>query len=338
MRYYQRGRVWWVDFGHVNGQRTRRSSQKTDRAEAEKWAQRQQARYWLQGPRDPDSVTWDDAVLAWLDKNPTKKSLTDDKDRLRWLSKHLRGHPLPTITTAMLEHAADAKGAEGSAPQTVNLHLAAASAVLNFARKRGWLEIVPHIPKRKVANAVIRWITPKEAASLLAELPEHLKAMARFTLATGLRQSNVSYLEWARVDLKRKVAWVNPDEAKAGRAIPVPLNADAIAILKEWRGRDPKWVFVWRGEPMAKCSTKAWYDALERAGIKDFRWHDLRHTWASWHAQGGTPLHALMELGGWRDYKMVLRYAHLAPEHLRQYADRLAQSTAHKKPTKKLSA
>lgn len=59
---------------------------------------------------------------------------------------------------------------------------------------------------------------------------------------------------------------------------------------------------------------------LNRAGIKDFRWHDLRHTWASWHVQAGTPLNVLQELGGWSDYKMVLRYAHLAPEHLAYHA------------------
>ncbi len=60
--------------------------------------------------------------------------------------------------------------------------------------------------------------------------------------------------------------------------------------------------------------------ALKRAGITDFRWHDLRHTWASWHIQNGTPLHVLQELGGWADSSMVLRYAHLSSEHLQSYA------------------
>ena len=70
-------------------------------------------------------------------------------------------------------------------------------------------------------------------------------------------------------------------------------------------------------------STKAWYHALQRAGIEDFRWHDLRHTWASWHVQNGTPLHALQELGGWESPEMVRRYAHFSAEHLAPYADRL---------------
>jgi integrase len=63
-------------------------------------------------------------------------------------------------------------------------------------------------------------------------------------------------------------------------------------------------------------SSAAWDKAKQRAGIEDFRFHDLRHTWASWHVQSGTSLQELMELGGWKSYEMVLRYAHLAPEKL----------------------
>jgi integrase len=78
-------------------------------------------------------------------------------------------------------------------------------------------------------------------------------------------------------------------------------------------------VFTYEGQPIRQVSTRAWYHALRRAGIEDFRWHDLRHTWASWHVQGGTPLFALQELAGWETEKMVRRYAHLAAEHLAVY-------------------
>ena len=68
----------------------------------------------------------------------------------------------------------------------------------------------------------------------------------------------------------------------------------------------------------------AWIRALVRAGIVDFRWHDLRHTWANWHVQAGTPLHVLQELGGWESAEMVRRYAHLSSEHLAGYVEKFS--------------
>ena len=83
-------------------------------------------------------------------------------------------------------------------------------------------------------------------------------------------------------------------------------------------------VFTLKGKPIEQVSTAAWYKALGRAGIENFRWQDLRHTWASWHIQGGTPLNILQELGGWASYSMVQRYANLAAEHLAPWAERLS--------------
>jgi len=70
-------------------------------------------------------------------------------------------------------------------------------------------------------------------------------------------------------------------------------------------------------------NTKAWRAAVKKAGLEPFRWHDLRHTWASWHAQAGTPLNVLQELGGWECAEMVRRYAHLGVVHLREHAERI---------------
>ncbi len=81
-------------------------------------------------------------------------------------------------------------------------------------------------------------------------------------------------------------------------------------------GKHPLYVFSYHGKRITQVSTKAWYAALAAAGIEDFRWHDLRHTWASWHVQAGTPLFALQDMGGWSSAEMVLRYAHLAADHL----------------------
>ena len=96
----------------------------------------------------------------------------------------------------------------------------------------------------------------------------------------------------------------------------MPLNAEAVVLIRKQLGKHATHVFSFKGQPITQVSTKAWYKALERAGIVDFRWHDLRHTWASWHVQQGTPLHVLQELGGWESAEMVRKYAHLACEHL----------------------
>ncbi|QOZ85821.1 hypothetical protein DXT74_14985 [Chromobacterium sp. Rain0013] len=88
-------------------------------------------------------------------------------------------------------------------------------------------------------------------------------------------------------------------------------------------GKNQEYVFAYKGSPIVQVNTKAWRAALVRAGIENFRWHDLRHTWASWLAQAGTPMHVLQELGGWESPEMVQRYAHLSKEHLAEYVGRL---------------
>ena len=101
------------------------------------------------------------------------------------------------------------------------------------------------------------------------------------------------------------------------------MNADAIAVIKRQIGKHDVFIFTYKGKPVLKANTKAWRHALIRAGIEDFRWHDLRHTWASWHIQMGTPMNVLQELGGWSGQEMVRRYAHLSSEHLAEYANKL---------------
>lgn len=86
-------------------------------------------------------------------------------------------------------------------------------------------------------------------------------------------------------------------------------------------GKHPSRVFTFRGKPLNSADNKAWIHALKRAGITDFRWRDLRHTWATWQRQAGTPTHE--RLGGWLTGAMVERYAHLAPDRLASAASRI---------------
>ncbi|WAR43249.1 tyrosine-type recombinase/integrase [Methylomonas rapida] len=120
--------------------------------------------------------------------------------------------------------------------------------------------------------------------------------------------------------MRRECAWIDAAQAKAKKPISVPLNADAMTVLRNQHGQHNIFVFTYEGGPIKKAGGKAWKKALKRAAIEDFRWHDLRHTWASWHVQAGTPLNVLQVLGGWASYDMVLRYAHLSSEHLKAHA------------------
>lgn len=200
--------------------------------------------------------------------------------------------------------------------------LAVIRTILNAAHKQWeWVDSAPAIKLLPEPKQRVRWLTHEEADNLIYELPEHLAAMVKFTLATGLRESNVTGLEWSQIDMQRRCAWIHAEQSKTGKSIAVPLSDDAIAVLRSQLGKNEQYVFTYKGEPVEWANTKAWRNALKRAGIEDFRFHDLRHTWASWHVQAGTPLHILKELGGWADLTMVLRYAHLSSDHLAQYAN-----------------
>lgn len=266
--------------------------------------------------------TWNEAVVRWVKEQSHKATINEDIAKLRWLDAHLGGKKLNSINRALIDRITDAKQAEGVSNATVNRTLEVLRAILRkCVNEWEWLDKAPAVRMLKEPKRRIRFLTREEAQRLLAELPEHLAAMARFSLATGLRQSNVTGLQWSQIDMARRLAWIHPDQAKARKAIPVPLNSEAMAVIQERAGKHPTHVFSFRDKPITQVSTKAWYGALQRAGIENFRWHDLRHTWASWHIQSGTPLFALQELGGWESAEMVRRYAHLAADHLAPYAE-----------------
>jgi integrase len=149
-----------------------------------------------------------------------------------------------------------------------------------------------------------------------------LAALVRFALATGCRAREIAGLEWSRVDLRRKTAWLN--HTKNGTPRGVPLNHDAVAVLEEQQGKHQQYCFTFRGKPIRwELSNTAWQNAVRKAGLTDFRFHDLRHTWASWHRQAGTSCDELKELGGWKSRVMVDRYAKFATDHLAAAASRI---------------
>lgn len=313
--------LWWVKLT-VNGRRIQKSTGTEDRKAAQEYHDRLKAELWEQTRLGvKPGYLWQDAVLRWLKETEHKATHEDDRWILRRLDTHLFNVKLADIDRDKLDAITVARLADGMENGTVNRMLAVIRAILRRAALEwGWLEQVPKVRMLPVPKRRIRFLTQAEARLLLAELPEHLADMARFSLETGLRQANVIDLQWSQVDLTRRCAWIHPDQAKARRAIAVPLSPAAVEIIRAQIGKSQSHVFSYKGKPVTVVNTKAWRAALKRSGIEDFRWHDLRHTWASWHAQAGTPLNVLQELGGWESVEMVRRYAHLSGEHLSEYA------------------
>jgi integrase len=324
MSLRKRGSVWLIDFRAPNGERVRRSTETENKAQAQELHDKLKSETWrLQKLGDRPKRIWQDAVVRWLKETAHKATHDEDIAKLRWLDKFLAGTELTNINMALIDRITDAKLAEDATPATVNRTLALLRAILRRChRDWEWLDRAPAVRLLKEPTRRIRFLTQDQAAVLLKELPQHLKDMAAFALATGLRAANITGLCWDPVDMERKQAWVHPDQAKARRAIAVPLNDAALEVLERQKGNHFVKVVTYEGEPVKQVSTKAWYKALKRACIENFRFHDLRHCWASWHVQNGTPLHVLQELGGWETPAMVRRYAHLAVGHLAAYADR----------------
>lgn len=226
---------------------------------------------------DLSAITEDRILLA-------VSSMVNRKHRMNWEAKRdsllRRGKPVPEFKDKPASLATKAT------------HLAFIRALLRCAANEWrWIAKAPNIKCPVPKNKRIRWLTKEEAANLIRELPEHMKPVVIFALATGLRRSNITDLEWSQIDMQRKVAWIHPEDAKAGRAIGVALNESARKVLLSQMGKHKRWVFVHTESSVRPDGTRtkavrkmrsdantAWRAALRRAGIENFRFHDLRHT------------------------------------------------------------
>jgi len=314
---------WWVKISH-GGTAIQRSTGTEDKRQAQEYHDKLKASLWEQQrlgikPRR----SWKEAVVRWLAETSDKVTHSEDIRKLRWLDAILGSLMLDEVTLSVIDSVRSEKRKTAGKP-TVNRYLALVRAILLRARDGWeWIDRTPKVRLFREGPGRERSISADQVVALLIELPVHQRDVVIFALATGLRQSNVLGLEWSHVDLGAGHAWVGANQSKNRRPIAVPLNATALEVLRRQLGKHRERVFTYAGKPLGWANTKAWRNALQRAGIADFRWHDLRHTWASWHRQSGTPTHELQRLGGWKSSVMVERYAHLAPDHLAKAATRI---------------
>lgn len=321
MSLSKRGKTWWISFTTPSGERIRRSAETADKTQAQELHDKLKAESWrIAKLGDKPRRTWDEAAYKWLVETKLKKTHHDDVAKISWLQQFFRGKYLDEITRDSIAKIGELKY-KATSPATANRLLALIRSIFRKAALDWeWIDKPPVIKLYREAKCRVRYLTPLQANALLQALPDHLADMVKFSLATGLRRANVTQLDWSQVDIARRVAWIHGDQAKAGKPIHVTLNDTAIGVLTKQIGKSPNTVFTYKGKPVTQVNTKAWYKALERAGIENFRWHDLRHTWASWLTQQGVPLNVIQEMGAWESADMVKRYAHLAPEQFAKHA------------------
>ncbi|RUM92809.1 MAG: site-specific integrase [Thiomicrospira sp.] len=324
MSLYLRNKVWWTRFISPDGSIVQRSTKTEDRRQAQEFMDLTKAELWrVQVLGEKPRMSWKEAVVRFMRETQNKDRYNEIR-MFRYLDKYFGDKYVDEIRRMHVDEIIQDKLKDGVANATVNRYLQKLKAVLNKAHKEWEVKCSPpYIKLLKEPKKRVRWITEPEADRLISLLPLHLADMVMFALETGLRESNITLLRWDQVDLSQRVIYIEGDDIlKSEQAFAVPLSDKAVDILRNQVGNNWQRVFTYKGKGVRRANTNAFKNAVKAAELENFRFHDLRHTWATWHVQRGTPLEIVQELGGWTDYKMVKRYAHFSHEHLKQYVDR----------------
>lgn len=324
---------WWCKIS-VAGHETRQSTKTTKREEAEEFEHRERERLWrLHKLGDKSAVRWTEVAQRWM-KETTKRSKGVDQMILDWLEPHIGDEPISSIDREAIDELRNLALDEGWSQSSVDRYMCLVRSILNAcANDWGLLLKAPKVPMFNPERGEPRWLSRDEWQRLKAELPVHLQLAAEFAILTGLRMRAMLALTWNRIDMDAGRLWIPGSQQKAGRTHGMPISPEAIAVLKKLRKLNPEGqhVFQWQGRPIDDCNGKSFQEALKRAKIEGVNWHSLRHTFASWAVQSGVTLQELMALGDWKSYAMVLRYAHLAPDHLAEAAAKISTKKAQRK-------
>lgn len=251
---------------------------------------------------------------------------------------------------------------------TVNRDLAALKAAISKAVEWEFLEQHPLAKvkaSKEDSGGIVRYLSETERVALLAALKQrehnkkaerengntwrrdrnyptlpnlddqaffdHLQPCIIVSLNTGLRQGELLSLSWSDVNLSGQQLAIKGANAKSGKTRHIPLNSDAMTTLNQWRQQSSaknELVFPSaKGKKIVEIKT-AWAKLLKDAKIEHFRWHDMRHDFASRLVMAGIDLNTVRELLGHADLKMTLRYAHLAPEHKAAAVEKLVNHPA----------
>lgn len=280
-------------------------------------------------------------------------------DTLKPFRKLFGDELLSDITETQVDEWRAQRRREGIKAATINRNISALKAVFNFAERKGYLVQSPlrGLKRLRVEQEHrIRWLRDDEEKRLRKALLEreqvlrderasanrwrerrgyellpdlsnyqfadHVRPMVLLSLNTGLRQGELFSLTWDRVE--GGFITVNATNSKSRRSRHVPLNREAADTLEGWSQQVEPVGLVFQGRDGRFDNVrKAWGRLLREAEIHDFTWHDMRHHFASRLVMKGVPLNTVRELLGHADLQTTMRYAHLAPQHLREAVEAL---------------
>ena len=328
--------IWWMSFS-VNNVRHRRTTETSDRKLAEKIYAKVQTQItegkWFELDAGRQH-TFDEMMEKYLREysrvHKAESTYRKDKALLGHLNKVFSGLTLNQITSRMITEYKTSRLTKGASPATVRNELRLLSHSFNVAMKQ-W-EWVSNNPTMRVsfrelkAKTINRWLAEEEEEALLKAVEDRLYGQLRdiviVALNTGMSQEEILKLQWRNVDLFRKA--ITTTRQKTTRTRTIPINNTVFELLKQRMKVKPiigsgcNVFFNGAGNMIDAAKLKrAFIAAVEAAKIEDFRFHDLRHTFATRLVQRGVDLYKVAKLLGHADVSTTQRYAHHYPESLR---------------------
>lgn len=332
--------IWQVDIRVPGVPRVRCSSGTADKQAAQEYHDKLKADLWRQSKlgEQPEHL-FEEAALRFLHLSEGQSDYNTKLRHVQYWRDQFTGRAMRSLTadeivrTLPTHSVHKMKQPTPLTGSTKNRYIATIKRILSLCAEWDWIDKVPKLPRYHEPDVRVRWEPPEVITPLIKALRlPWMRDAAVVAVSTGLRESELFSLSPPQVDLAQKNAWITHEGAKSGYARAVPLNEDACAVLERRlatirnRGKQSggKALVFTRGDDhdtrIQQNDRRDFNRACQTVGIEDFHWHDLRHTWASWHVQRGTPLLVLKELGGWETIDMVQRYAHLAPSHIASHA------------------
>jgi len=326
MGLFKRGSVWWMDFVY-KGARIRRSVETKDRKLAQRIYDKVKGEIaegkWFERLPGQDK-TFKELMEKYIVEHSPKKSPKQhirDKSSLGHLSPYFEGFALTEITPKMINEYKVKRYGEKAAPGTINRELNLMRHAFSMAVKEWeWVKDNPvkRVSMEKEPPGRVRYLTDEEFQKLHSSCPDWLKPIVMVARHTGLRRENILSLTWKQVDIWKRLIVI--EHTKNGERLGLPLNDTLIDLfrrLSKVRHIRSSYVFCRPDGNRYAEIKRAFKNALEKSRIENFRFHDLRHSFASALVQKGVDLYQVQRLLGHKDSRMTQRYAHLAPENLR---------------------